>query len=148
MENIDDHWKINKKWPKRVFWLLVVLLIIYLLVMPFLCDYRDRSRASGVIIAVDDAKREITKFIEENPRRVVALDAKKLIPETISVRSKSGEVIEIAFREISQAGEIKIFTPQLGLMLIFTPEIKNGKVNWSCWGRPLDLVSSMCQGSL
>lgn len=141
----SDCWKIPKKWPKRIFWSLLVFTIIYIFTAPITDEITDRSRAAELILSTGDARQQVEKMLLEKSSRKIILNATALIPETIGAKSKDGEKIEIAYRDISESGEIKVYTPQLGVLLVFTPKLSDGKVTWSCWGRPLKMVPSSCR---
>lgn len=141
-----DYWLINKKWPKRVFWSLIAAAIALFFITPMYCDYSDRARAFELYINAQSAKEKVEQALIENPNNKVDLKARELISDALGVKTKNGEKIEIPFREITEQGEIRLFSPQLGVMLILSPHLKDKKVTWSCWGRPLKNVPQACRG--
>ena len=145
MENTEQYWKINKKWPKRIFWLIFVLSLLCVLLLPGYGGYINRARVSEVLILLQAPRASVEEQLIENPNSKITLDAQILIPKEISLRSEEGERIEIAYREISESGQIRVFSPQLGVMLVLTPTVGNGEINWSCWGSPKKIVPTICQ---
>ena len=143
----NDAWVIRKKWPKRLFWALAVIAVIYLLPFSIVDEYTDRSRVSELIVLTADSRVKVENALLESTSHRVTLDASKLIPDSLGVKSKDGEKIEIAYRDISDKGEVKVYAPQLGVLLIFTPTLADKKISWSCWGRPLNKVPSLCRGN-
>ena len=144
----SDHWVIRKKWPRRLFWVLPVLAAIYLFPFPFgiVDEYTDRARVSELIVLTSNARVEVEHELKKNGPNKVSLNASSLIPAVLGVKTKDGERIDIAYREISAAGEVKVFAPQLGVLLIFTPTLQGKEVSWSCWGRPQKIVPILCRG--
>lgn len=143
----NDAWVIRKKWPKRLFWAIAIVYVIYLNSFPIGDEFTDRSRVAELIVLTADSRVKVENALLENSSHGVTLDASKLIPDALGVRSKDEEKIEIAYRDISEAGEVKVYSPQLGVLLIFTPTLAEKKVSWSCWGRPLKIVPSLCRGN-
>jgi hypothetical protein len=141
-----DYWLICKKWPKRVFWSLIAAAIALFLISPMYCDYSERARAYELFITAQGAKEKVELALIENPNNKVDLKARELIGDALGVKTKNGEKIEIPFREITEQGEIRLFSPQLGVMLILSPSVKDKKVTWSCWGLPLKKVPVACRG--
>lgn len=120
-------------------------ILAFLAYSPLTCGYTDRARTSEMVYFAEAAKTKITEELKKNPHAVFHLNGKELIPDHINVKTDSGEVIEIAYREISTSGEIKMFSPQLGVMLVITPSVHEGIVSWSCWGRPNKKVPITCR---
>ena len=145
-DSSKDYWLIRKKWPKRVFWGLLVVGVILFFLAPMYCDYTDRARVSELMILCEEAKTRVAQALIKHPGEKIALDAHALIPEKTSTKSKAGQEIEISFREITEQGEIRLFSPQLGTMLVFRPSLADKTVNWSCWGRPAKNVPRLCRG--
>jgi hypothetical protein len=143
----SDSWVIRKKWPKRLFWALAAVTAIYLFPFSIVDEYTDRSRVAELIVLTAESRVKVESALLESTSHKVTLDAATLIPDALGVKSKEGEKIEIAYRDISEKGEVKVFAPQLGVLLIFTPTLADKKVSWSCWGRPLSKVPSLCRGN-
>jgi hypothetical protein len=141
-----DYWLISKKWPKRVFWSLIAAAIALFFITPMYCDYSERARAYELFITAQGAKEKVERALIGNPGSKVELKARELISDALGVMTKDGEKIEIPFREITEQGEIRLFSPQLGVMLVLSPNVKDKKVTWSCWGRPLKKVPAACRG--
>lgn len=141
-----DYWLISKKWPKRVFWTLLMAALLYAILAPMYCGFSDRARVGLMIMQTSEIKAKIEQSLLAQAEGKVALDANALIPGKLTSKTEAGEEIEIPFREITEQGEIRLFSPQLGVMLILTPSIKDKKVTWSCWGRPLKKVPLACRG--
>lgn len=141
-----DYWLISKKWPKRVFWGLVAAAIALFLIAPMYCDYSERARVYELFVTGENAKAKVERALIENPNGKLELKAGELINDALRITTKDGEKIEIPFREITEQGEIRLFSPQLGVMLILSPHLKDKKVTWSCWGRPLKKVPQACRG--
>lgn len=141
-----NYWLISKKWPKRVFWGLLMAALLYAILVPMYCDYTDRARVSELMLLCEEAKTRVAQALIEHPGEKIALDAHALIPGKTSMKSKAGQEIEIPFREITDRGEIRLFSPQLGTMLVFRPSLAAKTVNWSCWGRPAIKVPLFCRG--
>jgi len=141
----DLYWKIQKKWPKRIFLALLFLAVLYFISILFTHDYTDRARVAEVLLSASQARERISDILMSNSGAVVNLDAADLIPPVIDTKTKDGKVIEIAFREITSDGSIRVFSPQLGVLLIFKPAIESGEIKWSCWGRPQNIVPAMCR---
>ena len=98
----NDAWVIRKKWPKRLFWALVVIAVIYLFPFSIVDEYTDRSRVSELIVLTADSRVKVENALLESTSHKVALDASKLIPDALGVKSNDGEKIEIAYRDISE----------------------------------------------
>ncbi|MFZ5531618.1 MAG: pilin [Pseudomonadota bacterium] len=143
----QNYWilRINKPWVKRGALTALVLLILYALTIPMICDYSDRTRASEMLSVSSGVKQQVGEFILANPGKPVQMNGRALIPEMLSSTSKEGERMQIAFREITQSGEIRLFSPQLGVMLVLTPSMSGRQVKWECWGRSEKKVPANCR---
>jgi hypothetical protein len=138
---------VQKKWPKRLFWLLSATSFVALISILTPVDYyTDRARVSEMWMLTATARETVERELLKAPEGRVFLDAHKLVPEAIGTKSKDGERVEIAYRNIGENGEIKVYSPQLGALLVLTPTISDKKVVWSCWGRPLSMAPSPCRG--
>lgn len=141
-----NYWLINKKWPKRIFWGLLAAGLLAFFLTPMYCGFSDRARVGLLIMLSSEAKGKIEQSLLATPEGKIALDAHALIQGKLNTKSEAGEEIEIPFREITAQGEIRLFSPQLGVMLILSPHLKDKKVTWSCWGRPLKKIPLACRG--
>ena len=126
-------------------WVFAAVATIYLFPFSIVDEYTDRSRVSELIVLTADARVKIEHAMLESTSHRITLDASKLVPDALGVKSKDGEKIEIAYRDISEKGELKVYAPQLGVLLIFTPTLSDKKISWSSWGRPLNKVPSLCR---
>ena len=144
----SDSSLIRKKWPKRALWTLGALVLIYVFPFGVVDGYTDRARVSELIVVSGGAREKVEEALLKGTSHKVTLDAASLIPESLGLKSKDGEKIEIAYREINENGEIKVFASELGVFIIFTPTLNGTKVVWSCWGRPLKLVPKSCNGKI
>jgi hypothetical protein len=104
-----------------------------------------RAQAAEMLMMSGDARERISEQLKKNPEANISFDAKSLLPSHIGSRTDSGERIEISYREISPKGEIKIFSPQLGVLFVLTPTYSGGEVKWSCWGSPNKKVPVACR---
>ena len=144
----SDSWVIQKKWPKRLLWGGAVVAAIGLLLLSCIGGHTtDRSRVGELMLLTAESKAKVETALLENTSQKVNLNAASLIPSALGAKSKDGEKIEIAYRDISEKGEIKVYSPQLGVLLILTPTLIDRQVSWSCWGRPLNKVPTACRGS-
>ena len=142
----SDSWVIRKKWPKRVLWIFGALIVLYVFPFGVIDEYTDRARVSELIILTGAAREKVESALMESPTSKVTLDAATLIPDALGVKSKDGETIEIAYRDINEKGEIKIFAAPLGAFIILTPTLHDRKISWACWGRPLKITPTSCHG--
>lgn len=143
----SDSWVIRKKWPKRALWIFGALAVLYVFPFGVIDEYTDRARVSELIVLTGSAREKVESALLARPASKVALDAAALIPDALGVKSKDGEKIEIAYRDINEKGEIKVFAAQLGALIILTPTVRDKKVSWACWGRPLKITPTSCRGN-
>jgi uncharacterized protein YpmS len=151
MSQMDDtklYWKIYKNWPKRIFWLVVIVCALFVIVnsLTHVDYYTDRSRVSELIVVTGETRINIEKLLQKEDPTLSLESIIASIPNKIGTKTKDGEAIEITYKNISDTGELMLFTPQLGVLLIFTPTVHtNGGIIWSCWGSPQRIVPATCQ---
>ena len=104
----------------------------------------DHIRVAQLYIMVSDAEKSIEEQLLNN-KHPIKLNAADAIPKTIGILSKDGDKVELSYKEITTEGEIRVFSPQLGVMLVLTPTLNNGKVIWSCWGSPKINMPHACR---
>ncbi|WP_018609209.1 pilin [Uliginosibacterium gangwonense] len=120
--------------------------LLYLILRPMYCDYTDRARLAEIIVLSSSAKDEVAQALLAAPGKPVSLNAEQFLPAVMKIHSSSGDLIELAYRNITSKGEIQIFSPQLGVMLVLTPHLAGKEVSWTCWGSPTSNVPAMCRG--
>lgn len=143
----EKYWvlRISKKWVSRGVLLSIPLFVLYVLMTrPVVCEPTDRTRSAIMISVASRAKVQIGDFMLANPGKPVQIDAKSLLPEDLG-ESAEGERGQIAFREITSKGEIRMFSPQIGVMLVLSPTVTGKQIKWKCWGRPEKKVPAFCR---
>jgi hypothetical protein len=144
MEDKEQYWKINKKWAKRIILLSFVALVVGVVIFPQPEKHIDRQRINVMYSILHGVEHTIEEQLQDKAN-AVNLDARKAIPRFIGLKSSNGEEIELSFREITPQGEIKAFSPQLGVILVLTPKFDNSNVTWSCWGSPNKYLPRECR---
>lgn len=139
-------WRIPKKWPRRIFWLLLGLGLLAAVLAPMYCDYPERARISEILVRLVDARERIARDLLAHPDQPVDPGVVALIPSRMSSHSREGEVITLAFREVTPQGEIRVYSPQLGIFLRLQPRIVDARVEWSCQGFREKDMPAFCRG--
>lgn len=146
---MDDpkYWtlRISKRLIKRLFIATLLLFFLYFLAASTDCSYSDRTRNSTMLSLASGVKVQISDFLLAHPGKPVQMDAMALLPEDLDQSSQEGERMQMAFREITATGEIRMYSPQTGTLLILTPTVSGNQVKWTCWGRPLKKVPANCR---
>ncbi len=83
MENTEQYWKINKKWPKRIFWFIFALSLLCARLLPGYGNYTNRARVSEVLVLLQAPRMSVEEQLKKNPNSKVILDA-----QTCQWRSK------------------------------------------------------------
>jgi len=129
------YWKVKKKTVVRSVWLLIGLLVLYVLIRPAFCDYTDRMLMAEILESVKPTKEAITKAIGNDASLKGLNFTKNHDPATEN----------LTYRKITNSGEVILFSEPLGTLVVLTPEMKNGEVFWSCYGRPQRNVTPECR---
>jgi hypothetical protein len=137
------HWRIEKKKAKRglirlVIWTLGVAVCI---VWPFSIGLEvyermtARSRFSYILASLKKAQDNIEAQLKANPRTTIDPATAHLIPSRFSVRLRSREeILFIRYKAVAPDGAITAFSSQTGVLFVLRPKIRDGEVEWSCWG--------------
>ncbi|MCJ8311475.1 MAG: hypothetical protein HRU38_02075 [Saccharospirillaceae bacterium] len=136
METLD-YWKISKKWPKRILFSSVILLVSYILISPFYCDYIDRAKVNAMAASVNYIKLEISEIIESG-RPLSEIN-------TIKLKDYIGST---SFVFVSGEGHIFTYSEDVSTFLLFTPTIIDNKVIWRCVGQPEINIPRSCDAVL
>ena len=129
------YWNVKKKTVVQSVWLLIGMLVLYALIRPAFCDYTDRMLMGEIIESVKPTKEAIAKAIE-NDASLSGLSF---------TQHHDPAADNWTYRNITNAGELILFSEPLGTLVVLTPEMKNGKVSWSCYGSPKRNVSPECR---
>ena len=136
METLD-YWKISKKWPKRILFSSVILLVSYILISPFYCDYIDRAKVNAMAASVNYITIEISNIIESGQ------PLSKI--NTIKIKDYIGST---SFVFVSGDGHVFTYSEDVATFLLFTPTIIDNKVQWSCTGQPEINIPAYCDKTL
>ncbi|GHT90949.1 hypothetical protein AGMMS49545_05760 [Betaproteobacteria bacterium] len=74
------------------------------------------------------AKAPIAAQLTENPQVEIGADIADLIPSRLSKGT------QISYKAVARDGTITVFSPQIGTLLVLSPKVENGEVNWRCFG--------------
>lgn len=103
---------------------------IVALVFPMHEGYPDSARVTEMMTALSPARNAVTTSLTSGAMRQDFSRELALIPETTEIRTKDSSPVRFAFKEIDESGEIKVFSPELGVMLRLIPASKNGDLSW------------------
>lgn len=123
----DDYWRISKRVVSGLLWgTLLLVLIIGIFSPTAIYDYTDRARISELLAYVGPVKDAIAAQLEANPQAEIDASIADLISEN-----------KISYKTVARDGTIIVVSNQVGVVLVFHPQVEDGKVQWSCRGNSI-----------
>jgi hypothetical protein len=117
---------------KRIIVSLAILFGILLLTLPSTDEKSVARIASGSMLMC-------TKEFRGQVEQQVLRDE----PVTVAFNNTCPDLI--AALEVSEAGEMVITGSKHALTMTLTPAVENGKVTWSCRGKPEASITKLCK---
>jgi len=152
MNSPELYWniRINKKWTKRSFALLIVLFVFYFVTIPFVCDYTDRSKVAEILILLSADKAKIQEILEHTQPEAApdfsTLDSVVKIGPYGNMKTVAGDSVFIEHYYVDFNGKITLLASGLNIFIQLAPVVDGGKVKaWHCYGRPLKLMPANCR---
>ncbi|MDR3054615.1 MAG: pilin [Zoogloeaceae bacterium] len=142
------HWRISKKFVKGCLWsglwVLPLGVLLFMILFPPLA-YAYRAQVAEVSFHVHPAKVAIAGQLEANPQ--AKIDAR--LADLISGEQRPA--VRISYKNVAPDGTIIVISHALGVILVFHPQLEDGKVQWSCQGNSIrgeKFIPSFCRNPL